>query len=82
MQTLTVLVSESFICRLSRMSLSPIRIIPKIGYYYKHHFVVKDINYNSCTLTGLIGSASSNEIFGDVIVSYDGEFEEIAKVLL
>ena len=81
MQHLRIKVSKAFFNRYKFSKLSPIRITPLEGYHYKHHFVVVDANPKDCTFYGVAGSAGEREIYGKILISYDGDYEETAEVV-
>jgi hypothetical protein len=82
MQELKIKVSNKFFKQLNSRKLSPIRVTPLTGYIYKHHFVVDTVDITQLTLAGKIGSANPLELTGTVLISFDGDSEELAEIVL
>lgn len=81
MQRFSVKVSQKFYQMMIYSRLSPIRITPTMGYFFKHHFVIEREDPHNFILYGVVSSAVGNEITGDVTISIDGEHEEVVQVI-
>ena len=75
MQEIKVKVSKEFFNKFPHRKLSSIKLIPKTGYNYKHHLVVKETDAINNVLIGLVGSVSDKELNGEVYISYEFTYE-------
>lgn len=76
MQNIKIKVSKEFISLVSSSKLSPLRLIPRTGYYFKHHFVLNDIDLDNELLCGSVSTANEDDdskLTGECDLSIDGE---------
>lgn len=77
MQNIKIKAPKSFIDILRNRQLSPLQLIPEVGYYYKHHFVLIDIDIDNNILSGCVGTANeedNSKLIGACKLSIDGEY--------